>query len=178
MVTHEDNIARFFADRILTIEDGRLTGDMSEWTRDGLSVDGNTFYAGDYKETKVEEEGVSLRLLRQEGAPEVKITVLALKDRVVIKLDDGRNITCAKGNELPEIREGTRPILRLESIERPQEDETINTTRGRAGRGLRLSMMAKEASRLAQGKGAKRVGVKFFLTVLTLLTLLTLVLGL
>ena len=173
MVTHEDNIARFFADRILTIEDGQVTGDMTGWTRDGLSVDGNTFYAGEYEETKVEEEGVSLRLLRQEGAPEVKITVLALKDRVVIKLDDGRNITCAKGDELPEIREGTRPILRLESIERPQEDAAITTTRGRAGRGLRLSMMAKEASRLAQGKGAKRVGVKFFLTVLTLLTLLT-----
>ena len=173
MVTHEDNIARFFADRILTIEEGRVTGDMTEWTRDGLSVDGNTFYAGDYEETKMEEEGVSLRLLRQEGAPEVKITVLALKDRVVIKLDDGRNITCAKGDELPEIREGTRPILRLESIDRPDEDVSVNTTRGRAGRGLRLSMMAKEARRLSQGKGAKRVGVKFFLTVLTLLTLLT-----
>ena len=76
MVTHEDNIARFFADRILTIEEGRVTGDMTEWTRDGLSVDGNTFYAGDYEETKVEEEGVSLRLLRQEGAPKLKLQSL------------------------------------------------------------------------------------------------------
>ena len=173
MVTHEDSIARFFADRILTIEDGRVTGDETDWVRDGLSVDGNTFYAGDYEETRVEEEGVSLRLLRQEGAQEVKITVLALKDRVVIKLDDGRNIACTKTDEFPEIREGKRPVLRLETITHAEEETPLPSTRGRAGRGLRLSMMAREASRLARGRGAKRVGVRFFLTVLTLLTLLT-----
>ena len=174
MVTHEESIARFFADRIITIEDGRLVKDETDWTRDGLSVDGNTFYAGDYAESNHKEEGVSLRLLRQEGAAEVKITVLALKDRVVIKLDDGRTISCTKSGETPVIEEGCRPVLRLETIEHTDEAQMEKPKqRGRAGRGLRLGMLAKEARHLAKGKGAKRVGTRFFLVVLTLLTLLT-----
>ena len=173
MVTHEESIARFFADRILTIQDGQLTADESEWARDGLSVDENTFYTGDYAETVHEEPGVSLRLLRQDGAQEVKITVLALKDRVVIKLDDGRNITCSKNSEFPEIKEGKRPLLQLETLTQDEEEAPAPNTRGRAGSGLKLSMMAKEANRLSRGKGAKRAGIRFFLAVLTLLTLLT-----
>ena len=174
MVTHEESIARFFADRILSIENGRLKNDETDWPRDGLSVDGNTFYAADYSESVHEEEGVSLRLLRQEGAPEVKLTVLALKDRIVIKLDDGRNITCSKTGEIPVIEEGSRPVLRLETMEHGEDEQWKNPNRrGRAGRGLHLGMLAKEAGRLVKGKGAKRAGTRFFLVVLTLLTLLT-----
>lgn len=174
MVTHEESIARFFADRILSVEDGVLKRDEQEWERDGLSVDGNTFYAGDYTETEYTEEGVSLRLLRQEGAPSVNITVLALKDRVVIKLDDGRNITCSKSGEIPVIEEGPHPVLKLETISQAEEEQWTNPARkGRAGRGLRLPMLIKEATRLVKGKGARRVGTRFFLIVLTLLTLLT-----
>lgn len=173
MVTHEESIARFFADRILTIEDGRLTSDESDWTRDGLSVDGSSFYAGDYTETTHQEPGVSLRFLREDGASDVKITVLALKDRIVIKLNDGRNLICSKEEDFPTIHEGTRPILRLEEIERTEDPGGTVQMKGRAGSGLRFSMLAREANRLSKGRSAKRAGIKFFLVVLTLLTLLT-----
>lgn len=173
MVTHEESIARFFADRILTIEDGRLTSDESDWTRDGLSVDGSSFYAGDYTETTHQEPGVSLRFLREDGASDVKITVLALKDRIVIKLNDGRNLICSKEEDFPTIHEGTRPILRLEEIERTEDPGSTVQMKGRAGSGLRFSMLAREANRLSKGRSAKRAGIKFFLVVLTLLTLLT-----
>jgi len=174
MVTHEENIARFFADRIISVEDGVLSKDEQGWERDGLSVDGNTFYAGNYKEKTFKDEGLSLRLLRQEGAPAVNITVLSLKDRIVIKLDDGRNITCSKTGEIPVIEEGVRPVLSLETIEHTEEEPWQNPARkGRAGRGLRLPMLFKEATRLVKGKGARRVGTRFFLIILTLLTLLT-----
>lgn len=173
MVTHEDSIARFFADRILTIEDGRLTSDESDWARDGLSVDGSSFYAGDYTETAHQEPGVSLRFLREDGASDVKITVLALKDRIVIKLNDGRNLICSKEEDFPTIHEGTRPILRLAEIEHTTDPDDTPQIKGRAGSGLRFSMLAKEANRLSKGRSAKRASIKFFLAVLTLLTLLT-----
>ena len=173
MVTHEQSIARFFADRILSVEDGRITGDESEWERGGLSVDGNTFYAGEYTQTRHEEPGVSLRLLRQEGAGEVRLTVLALKDRVIIKLDDGRNITCSKTGEVPELLEGKRPVLRLEEIEEPEQEPVRSKGIAWAGKGLRLSMMAGEARRMGRGKGGKGIGTRFFLILLTLLTMLT-----
>ena len=173
MVTHEESIARFFADRILTIEDGRLTTDESDWARDGLSVDGSAFYAGDYIEAKHQAPGVSLRFLREDGASDVKITVLALKDRIVVKLDDGRNLICSKEGDFPTIKEGTHPVLCLEEIEHTATPDDKPQIKGRAGSGIKFSMLAKEANHLSKGRSAKRAGINFFLVVLTLLTLLT-----
>ena len=175
MVTHEERIAEFFADRIIRLDGGVVASDDSGWTRGGLALEnGNTLYTGDYFEENHESEAVSLRLLREEGTEPVKLTVLALKDRILIRLDDGRTVSCGTTKEPPELREGRRPTLTLESLERSDSipdfagEEMVQT---RAGQGLSFSMMLSEARELMQGGGVRQLGAKLFLLVLTCLTL-------
>ena len=99
MVTHEEHIARFFADRIITLDQGRIAEDTTQWNRSSLSLGSDkVLYSGDYQEHSQESDGVQLRLLRTEDAPPVTLTVVAMKDRVVIKLDDGRAVTLSQGD--------------------------------------------------------------------------------
>ncbi|MBQ8835118.1 MAG: ATP-binding cassette domain-containing protein [Oscillospiraceae bacterium] len=177
MVTHEERIASFFADRIITLDSGRISSDSQDWQRGSLTVEGgNTLYAGDYREERPEGDSVELRVLREEGAEPVKLTVVALKDRIVIQLDDTRAVTCTASGEVPRIMEGMRPTMTLEAVER--QEETLDFAQGedipaRAGLGLNFSMMLAQARQLVKGKGLQRFGSWFFMAVLTVLTLLT-----
>ena len=171
MVTHEERIARFFADRIITLENGAIAADTDSWERSALSMgQGKTLYTGDYREQLLEQPEMTLRLLREEGAEPVKLTVAVLKDRVVIKLDDPRALLT--GDQAPQLREGESPRLRLEELDRgegplftPEPAASV-----RAGRGVRFSHMAREARGLFGGKGLKRAGLRLFLVLLTVLT--------
>ncbi len=175
MVTHEERIARFFADRIITLEAGHLQSDSDSWRRGGLSAGGNTLYTGDFKDTEAKAEGFSIRFLMEEDSPPVELTVLAQRDRIVIKLDDPRPITCGKAEEPPQIVEGLRPVLKLEELDNGAVDIPWkeNSPQGKAGSGLPFSLLLQEARHLLQGKGIQRLGIWLFLVVLTALTVLT-----
>ncbi len=175
MVTHEQNIANFFADRIITLDNGRIVSDSDSWERAGLAADGSkTLYAGDYGRTDLNCEGVNLRVLQEEGAAPVELTVLALKDRIVIKLADSRTVSCGTAEQTPELREGSRPVLTLETLDREELDSALfapeEQPQTKAGHGIRLPMMFREARHLFGGKGLKKVSMRLFLILLTILT--------
>ena len=160
MVTHEENIARFFADRIITVNEGRITGDSDSWERGTLSAAGSELYAGDYAAETVETEQVKLRVLHEKDAAPVELTVAVLKDRIILKLDNGRNVSCTTSGEEPVIVEGKRPELVLESVDNePAMDAQFAAQQSnppaRAGSGLSWRMMAAEARRLLTGKGRR-----------------------
>ena len=106
----------------------------------------------------------------------MQLTVVALKDRIVIKLDDGRAVTCTASGEVPRILEGKRPAVTLEEVEQEEGLPAFardTDTPAKAGWGLRLPMMAAEARNLLRGRGLRRLGDWFFMVVLTVLTLMT-----
>lgn len=173
MVTHEEEIARFYADRIITLKDGEIFSDSSDWARGEMTSADNAFYAGDYDETTVQNEGLKLRLLREEGAQPVDLTILALKDRIVIKLGDRRSISCSAPNEEPRLKEGKRPTLRIETQKERELPKPEETPTCRVGKGISAAMILREARRLMRGKGFRRIGMRIFLIALTALTLLT-----
>ena len=177
MVTHEERIADFFADRIIKLDGGVVCSDSADWTRSRLELSGgDTLYAGDYTEQRLGGEGIALRLLTAKDAAPVNLSVVALKDRIVIKLDDSRAVTCTTFSEAPALAEGKTPTVTLQSVEQ-QEDipllsggEDICT---RAGRGIPFRMLWREAVSLLWGKRMRQLGSWLFLMVLTVLTVLT-----
>lgn len=179
MVTHEERIANFFADRIIRLDEGRISEDREDWQRDGISTSTEKeVYAGDYEESRFEADQVSLRVLQEEGAAPVEVTVVALKDRILIKLADNRAITCGEAGQVPILREGKRPTVTLESVDQSQNDyvaetESVPSSHPRAGRGIGFGMMLREAAFLTKAGGAKRVGLRLFLILLTALTMWT-----
>ncbi len=177
MVTHEERIARFYADRIITLDAGQIHTDSDEWNRGSMSATSDKIlYAGDYHESTTQSDAVTLRLLREEGAPPVALTVVTLNDRIVIKLDDPRPVTLSASDNAVRIEAGTRPVLTLESVD--QEDSgNIDlfaeppAQECRAGKGITGKMMLQEARSLMHGKGIQRAGLRVFLALLTVLAL-------
>ncbi len=177
MVTHEERIANFFADRIIRLDGGVVSEDREEWQRDGISMSAEKeVYAGDYDERRFEADQVSLRVLQEEGAAPVDVTVVALKDRILIKLSDNRAISCGAAGQVPILREGKRPTITLDAVDQSEHRAVTDrapAAQARAGRGIGFGMMLREAGFLAKGGGAKRVGMRLFLILLTLLTVWT-----
>ena len=174
MVTHEERIARFFADRIIRLESGRILEDSNCWQRDGLAMAGGQLYTEELAQSTTENNGVNLRLLRSEDAPPVNLTVVAQRDRIIIKLDDPRTVSCGAYNDSPQLIEGSRPVLSLETLDQTDVDMMWEETAqpARAGSGLRLPMLIREAKNLMGGKGLRKLGSLFFLIVLTVLVCL------
>lgn len=175
MVTHEQYIARFFADRIITLDSGRIVNDADSWERGSLAADSSkAIYAGDYAQTSLANEGLELCLLQEEGAPPVALTVVALKDRIVIKLSDSRAVSCGTPDQSPELLEGRRPMLTLEALDNQKMDAALfsheEQKQTKAGRGIKLPMIAQEARHLFGGKGLRQLSMRLFLILLTILT--------
>ena len=179
MVTHEEHIARFFADRIITLDQGKILQDSESWDRDHLQIESDkVLYSGDYTDTAAKQEGISLRLLQSEGAAPVELTVVAMKDRIVLKLTDSRAVILSEKDEAPQIQEGKRPVMTLEEVDAQSQRQSQlfglpPAAQCPAGKGLRPNMMFREARQLMKGKGLKRAGMRIFLILLTVLTVLT-----
>ena len=179
MVTHEEHIARFFADRIITLDQGVISRDDTQWDRSNLQLDSDkVLYTGDFQEQRLENATVQLRLLQTGDAAPVQLTVIAMKDRVVLKLDDQRAVTLSKGDEQPQLIEGARPVMTLEEMDRqgsehfPLFDEPP-APQTKAGKGLTFPMMLGESKLLMAGKGLKRAGMRLFLILLAAVMLFT-----
>lgn len=177
MVTHEQNIARFFADRIITLGDGKVLEDSESWVRTDLSAGiGSTLYAGDYRERELSSEELRIRVLSEEGCAPAELTIAILKDKIVVKTDDSRTASCSRTRETPVLKEGQRPVMKLETVDQKTEsDGTFADMEPdvplRAGAGLPWSMMLQEAGRLLRDRKAHRLSVWFFLAVMTVLIL-------
>lgn len=177
MVTHEERIARFFADRIITLRDGKIASDDQSWERENLEIDHDqAVYTKGLDDARAVEGCVKLRLLQEPGADPADVTVAVLKDRIVIKLADSRNIQLGGPEEAPKIIKGTAPVLTLEEVDRQNQSQTDLFRDKPAppappGKGVTLPMMFREARNLKKGKRIRRVGIKLFLVVLTALTL-------
>lgn len=180
MVTHEESIARFFADRIITLSDGYVTSDRDSWERGGLTAStGSTIYTGELEEERPENGLATLRVLREPGAPPTELTVAVLRDRIVLKISDKRAVTVGKPEDVPTLVEGKRPTVDLADVDKAGEGDTMEMFReapaapARPGKGITLPMMVREAWRLRKDGKIRRVGTAAFLVLLTVLILLT-----
>ncbi len=177
MVTHEQTIARFFADRILTLGDGKVVDDTDSWPRTDLAASmGSTLYADDYQEAELTGENLRIRVLTEEGSVPAELTIAILKDKIVIKSADSRTLSCSRPEEIPVLKEGTRPVMKLETLDASWETEAPDSHRKpdaslRAGAGFSLSMMFQEARRLLGARGNHRLSAWFFLVAMSVLTL-------
>ena len=172
MVTHEEHIANFFADRIITLEDGKIISDMTDWERGTLSAgEKGAVYSHEYEESTANTEQVSLRILHQKDASPVQLTVIAEADRIIIKTNDNRVVLCSAQNDAPLLIEGERPVLSSKSFtgteQTPPKKETDDSARGKRGLGFRF--LLKEAKSLVSSRRLSQVGMLIFVVLLSVM---------
>lgn len=172
MVTHEERIARFFADRIITLDSGNIISDTTDWDRGTIDAGAkDTVYAADYGEKRLSEEGISLRLLTAENAETVDLTVISEGDRIIIKVNDPRIVLCSEMASAPKLEEGKRPVLNAESFGGTKalptvKEESVKTSK-KTARGLDFGMLMSEARSLVSGKKLRKFGTSVFIILLT-----------
>lgn len=167
MVTHEKRLARFFADRIITLMDGNVETDSTDWQREAMEL-GDSLYTGDYSSEVVRQDGFTLNLYRKENAPAVNLSILSLDDRIIIKSADSRTILCSGEAEEPILHTGKRPVITLESLE-SNDCSPLPRPKPTSGK-LPFSWKLRETFFLMKEKGLYRTGMLIFLSVLTVLT--------
>ncbi len=179
MVTHEDRIARFFADRIITLSDGRVKSDSEVKERQDYAENGgNTIYAGDLIEEKsTPAENVTLRVLREEDSLPVDLTLVIQNDKIIIKLDSDKTVSCLRSEELPFIVEGARPKLSIEDMDAGAHEERFKKAEKPEGKqkkakcSLGFKTLLAEANNIIATAKKKNMGRSFFLMALTALTI-------
>ena len=177
MVTHEERIAKFFADRIITLDGGVISGDSESWQRTALNTElDSVIYTDGLEGCESDGEMAKLRIFSETGASPVELTVAVLSDSIVLKISDPRAISLGTKDELPIVIDGGRPELTIDVFDKPEvggslfSDDAPGVTK--AGRGVTLPVMLREAWQLKHEKGFRRAGLKVFLCLLTVLTLL------
>ena len=179
MVTHEERIAQFFADRIISLENGRLHQDSGSWERASMEMgSAKNLYTGDYQQSRHTSEAVTLQVFQEAGIDPVQISVVALKDRIVIKIDDPRAVSCSGSGDSPALIHGDRPTYTLEDVERQISDDHFladhqDNVPAKPGTGITFGDMLREAQHIGRSKKLRSFGAKLFLILLTVLLALT-----
>ena len=143
MVTHEERLANFFADRIIKIDSGVVSEDITDWERGPLASSGsNTVYAGEYKEELISADGARVRILTAANAGPADISIVIEDGRVIIKTGDSRLIAYSRKDEPPFIEEGKRPGLDLSAFENAKDTSSggrlPQKKKARSGLGVRM----------------------------------------
>ncbi len=179
MVTHEERVAKFFADRIITLDDGNIISDTTSWSRGTIDAgEKDAIYTEEYHEDSLSSAGVSLRILRQSDAEPVSLSVVIENDRIVIKANDPRIIIASQSNVSPKIIDGPRPILNSESFKTPvlRDDKPTkvhSTYEKKKKGGLGFSFLMREAGSLVSGKKLRKFSTGLFIVLLSLMIALT-----
>ncbi len=176
MVTHEQRIAKFFADRIITIEDGNIIDDSTDWQRGTMDAgEKDAVYSGEYEHGTCGTDKIDIRVLSQNGAAPISLTIITEKDRIIIKTDDQRVVLCSEANASPKLIEGDRPILSIDSFDSGEhEEEEFKESSGKRPRksGLGLGFLLREAGNLASSKRLGKIGMRVFIVLLSLMIVL------
>lgn len=176
MVTHETRIANFFADRIITLDSGEIVSDTTDWERGTMDAgEKDTVYTGDYSEEKINSANLSVRMLTSDDASPVALTVIAEKDRIIVKFNDSRVVLSSDMSATPYVREGEHPILSHESFKEEKSDEKrVAAEKASIGkRFLGFKFLFKEARSSVSEKKIKRFGLGVFIVLLTLMLSIT-----
>ncbi|MBO4384512.1 MAG: ATP-binding cassette domain-containing protein [Clostridia bacterium] len=175
MVTHEERLANFYADRIIRIDDGKIASDSTEWERSEIiAADKNTVYSEDYRDEAFSSDSLNIRVLSAEGAEPAAITLIVEEGRLIIKSDDKRLIMHSKPSDPPYVREGSRPKVDLSQIDKALLDEAETARppmKPRSRSGLGFKTLVSEMRTTASKKRLRNAATALFIILLSAMLL-------
>ncbi|WP_337473950.1 ATP-binding cassette domain-containing protein [Jutongia sp.] len=182
LVSHEKAIAKFFADRIIEIQDGEIKRDYANDPSGGYQkIDDSDIYLKDMEQQRVEEDFIDLSMYREkfhrddlEEQPEGKLHInLAWKDgKLYIQTEDNVELVLTGEESGCVMRDASRPKLDQSQM----EEISYHLPKLKAGRSMGLPMgqiwkLACENIRMLGKKHRFIVGILLATSVLLVLAL-------
>lgn len=119
LVTHEGNLAKFYADRIIELEDGKILHDYKNENQNELNYEmNNTLYLKDYKYFN-ENNGVKVY---SNDNNNLKINIVVTKNNIYIETLDNKKIEVLDESSSIEMKDEHHKNITKEDMEKYQFD--------------------------------------------------------
>lgn len=119
LVTHEVNLAKFYADRIIEIEDGRVVSDYINEHENNLdyAID-NNIYLKDIKESKkIESENIGIDLYRDDNLP-FNLEIVLKGNNIFIRSKDNRKLEIVDDSSSIQFIDDNYKSIALEDVKK------------------------------------------------------------
>ena len=168
LVTHEKNLAFFYADRIISIEDGKIKSDILNETNDDLDyrID-NIFYLKDFKHHNAISEHNNKIDIYSDEAHKLKLSIVVRGDNIYIKSEGTENIEVANENSNIEFLDEHYKKIEKDGVDKYDFDiEKLNNKRVKYSSIYSVSSMIKSGyNTVKKYKPLKKVLlIGFFIT--------------
>lgn len=121
VVTHEKNIADFFADRIIWIEDGELVRDeQQEGKKIYQYVEDPHFYLKEFEENKVSEGNVELSVYHREETPKITLKLVYDNGNIYLSTENNGNVEFLTEESEHKVIDSKRPKVEQKDVDQIQ----------------------------------------------------------
>lgn len=160
VVTHEEDLAAFYADRIIRIVDGKVVADENNHCdKDALDHRAqDMIYLGDLdkRDASVGDMAIDVYSDKPE-AMKGKLTVVYEKGRVLLKMQGVANVTLLTEDSSIRLQEGHYEKRERQDVEQLSVDETIlHPASGKPARVWSLAAITKKAAQTVMAKAGQR----------------------
>ena len=128
LVTHEANLAKFYASRIIELEDGKIINDYINQNNEDLDYEiSNTLYLKDYKYQN-NYDGVEVYSNSDE---DLKVKIVVSNHNIYIKTDDNRKVEVLDSSSTIDMIDDHRRNISLDDVNKYNFDyeKIINNTK-------------------------------------------------
>lgn len=173
VVTHEKSLAEFFADRILTISDGRIVDDKQKTEQSSYEYSNDVnIYLQEYDKKEYNHENIKIDTYSNEEIPDIQITLICENGKIYIQPNTNARIELLTDENEKKVIDDKRPKVEMTDV----EDFEYSLKPLQASRIPKLGM--KETMRLAflniKMMGKKQIFLIASLLVMSVMVVLTL----
>ena len=135
VVTHEEDLASFYADRIIRMKDGQILDDSlnkGEGSLDHRAAD--HVYLGDMQEQAFNVGDMQVSLYQEGDLPAAKVSIVCQNGRILLKVDGESKVTYVTENSSIRLDPGKYVARKVEDSDIPIDMETLHEGSGKQKR--------------------------------------------
>lgn len=118
LVTHEKRLAQFFADRIISVADGKIIRDeLSQGEYRYSYADDNNLYLKEYQKSTYDSGKIQVNTYSNEAIPGFKINLVYDQGKFYIEAPDNANVVFLTTADKKKVIDDVRPQLELTDVE-------------------------------------------------------------
>lgn len=172
VVTHENAIADFFADRIIRISDGKIEEDIRKEGQGIYEyVDDGNLYLKEYPERILKKDQVELAVYERGDEQKIKLQLVYEQGKLYLSGGDNRNIEFLTNESEKKVIDSTRPIAQKKDVENIAfELESLDGTKKAK---MKFSEIMENAAGNLKNLGKKRIFPSVALFVIAVLITLS-----
>lgn len=172
VVTHEKEIAQFFADRILWIRDGKIESERENESRTGYHyIDDDNLYLKEYEQTSFSKENAEIELYDHGEEHRLNLKLVYENGKVYISAGEDVAVEYLTGKSEKQVIDSERPVAKETDLEQTKYQLAP------LGKTKKMKLTRKEIREIAKSDkkamGKKKIVLTLTFLLMSILTMLS-----